>query len=305
MRGRVLLAVLAAGTVVNGLFLDFVPAWRQALFAALATAAYLHGRHLPGRRDWLVLTVVALAAGGYALSAPADALGALTVLAVFTVLPWLVGRFRRQQADLVRAGAERVARLEREREFVAERVRLVERARIAADMHDSLGHELALIALRAGALELAAGMTGPNRTAAAELRVSAVTATDRLRHTVGLLGTGPADPLDVLVRRAREAGMTVRLHRGDAPADPVVDRVVREALTNAARHAPGAAVDVRVEWSAGTLTVTVHNPVTGPPGRAGDGTGLAGLRAHLDLLGGTVRAGPDGDGFTVTASVPR
>jgi DNA-binding NarL/FixJ family response regulator len=69
MRGRMLLAVIAGGTVLNGLFLDFVPAWRQALFAALALAAYLQGRHWPGRRDWMVLAVAALSAGGFLLKA--------------------------------------------------------------------------------------------------------------------------------------------------------------------------------------------------------------------------------------------
>ncbi|MEK8107283.1 histidine kinase dimerization/phosphoacceptor domain-containing protein [Micromonospora sp. M12] len=104
-------------------------------------------------------------------------------------LPWLAGRFRRQQADLVRAGAERVTHLERERQFVADHARLRERAQIAADMHDALGHELALIALRAGALELAPDTTESSREAAAKLRESAVIATDRLRHTVNRLRT--------------------------------------------------------------------------------------------------------------------
>jgi signal transduction histidine kinase len=320
VRNGALLLVIAASAVLNGLFLDRVPAWRQALFAVVAIAAYLHGRHLPVRRGWVLTVAAALPAAGYAAVAPAAGLGALMALAVFGTLPWLAGRFRHQQADLVRAAAERVEQLEREQVLAAEQVRLRERARIAADMHDSVGHELALIALRAGALELAPDMTEGNRDAAMKLRASAVTATDRLRHTVSLLRAGgtaptevPNESLDALVGRARDAGMTVHLHRSDA-AEPeaasapgrAVHRVVQESLTNAARHAPGAAVDVRVDRADDTVTVTVRNALTDPhpPPGPDAGTGIAGLREHVGLLGGTLRAGTEHGRFTVTACLP-
>jgi signal transduction histidine kinase len=310
VRNGVLLVLIAGAAVVNGLFLDRLPPWRQALFAALLVLAYLHGRHLPARRDLPLLCAAALCAAGFMVLDVSTGVGALLALGIFVTLPWLAGRFRRQQADLVRAGTQRVAHLERERQFVADRARLLERARIATDMHDALGHELALIALRAGALELASDMTARNREAAAQLRASAVTATDRLRHTVSRLRTGPEpafdDTLDALVERARDAGMTVRLHVAPegAPADGAVHRVVREALTNAARHAPGAEVDIRVERSDGTVAVTVRNPVTQQPPGSGTGTGLTGLREHVEAIGGTLRADAGDGAFTVTACLP-
>ncbi|WP_311931823.1 histidine kinase [Microbispora sp. H11081] len=323
MRNRTILAAIAVAGVVNGLHLDHVPAWRQSLFAMLALAAYLHGRHLPERRDWLVLVVAAIPGAVFVVPDFWVGATALMALGIFVVLPWLAGRFRRQQAELVRAGLERVTRLEREQELIAERARLRERARIAADMHDSLGHELALIALRAGALELAADMIGRNREAAARLRESAVTATDRLRRTVGVLrapatddaGRVPTEPPDetveALVDRARGAGMAVDLRydgaRGSLPplVDRAVHRVVQESLTNAARHAPGADVLVHIERSAEAVVVTVRNPVAGAvAGPAGGGSGLAGLRERARLLGGTLRAGPQDDGFAVTARFP-
>jgi signal transduction histidine kinase len=325
-----LLVVIAGAAVLDGLFLDHpIPAWRQMLFAILAVAAYLHGRHLPVRRDWLLLAGAALPAAAYTVSAPSTGVGALMALGLVVTLPWLAGRFRRQQAALIRAGAERVAQLERGQAFVAEQVRLRERARLAADMHDALGHDLALIALRAGALELAPDMTEPNREAATGLRASAVAATDRLRHTVGLLRADrtaptqvPGESLDALVDRARDAGMRVHLHRGDvcspAPAEQAVDptpaapetravhRVVQEALTNAARHAPGADVEVLVERARDAITVTVRNPITQGPRRprSSSGTGIAGLRGHVGLLGGTLHAGATHGAFTVTAWLP-
>lgn len=318
MRNGAILAVIAGFGLLNGLDLDAIPPWRQLLFVALAVVAYLHGRHLPVRRSWPLLAVVATPGVVYLVLDFWTGVGALMTLGLFVVLPWLAGRFRRQQAELVAAGRERVAQLEREREFAAERVKLGERARIASDMHDSLGHELALIALRAGALELAADMTERNREAAAQLRASAVTATDRLRRTVGVLresGAIPAEPpdesIEALVERARGAGMVVALHHAGAQSvlPPLVDRaahrVVQESLTNAARHAPGADVLVRIEQTHDAVTVTVANGAVGStPEPADDGSGIAGLRERVRLLGGTLRAGRRDGGFTVAARFP-
>lgn len=310
MRNGALFVLVAGSAVANGLFLDRIPLWRQVLIVLLATAAYLHGRHLPVRRDGALLAAVAAATAGCAVVDLPAAVGALLVLGVFVTLPWLAGRFRRQQAALVRAGAEQVRHLEREQQFVADHARLLERARIAADMHDALGHDLALIALRAGALELAPEMTGANREAAAELRVSAVAAADRLRHTVTGLRTAP-DPayeisLDALVDRARDAGMPVRLHRaaGVGLTDRAVHRVVQEALTNAARHAPGAEVDIRLDRTGDSVTVTVCNPIEGPPASSGAGSGIAGLRDYLGRVGGTLRVDATPGTFTLTARLP-
>ncbi|MDF5754458.1 histidine kinase [Spongiactinospora sp. TRM90649] len=310
--------MIAGSCLVNGLYMDQPPLWRQALFGVFAVVAYLHGRHLPVRQGVVILLAAAVPGAGIAVAADFWAgVTSLVVLGVFVALPWLAGRFRRQQAELVRVSRERADRLEREREFVAERVRYRERARIAQDMHDSLGHDLALIALRAGALELASDMGERNREAAALLRASAVAATERLSRTIGVLREeqAPIEPPDesveALVARAREAGMAVDLRR-DGPSealppllDRAVHRVVRESLTNAARHAPGADVLVRLERTAGTVTVSVvSTPARATPLPPGGGTGLAGLRERVRLLGGTLRAGPNSTGFAVTASLP-
>lgn len=347
MINRVVLAAIAGLGVLNGLYTDHLPAWRQLLFVALTGAAYLHGRHRPARHDGLLLAVAAVPAAAYLVPDVWRGTGALICLGLFVVLPWLAGRFRRQQAELVAAGRDRVARLERERELVAEHARLRERARIAADLHDSLGHELALIALRAGALELAGDLTKPHQEAAAALRVAAVTATDRLRRTVGLLrdpaSRTPTEPpeesVEDLVGRARDAGMTVELgyegQRAELPplVDRAVHRVVQESLTNAARHAPGAGVAVRIGHTTDGILVAVHDggtgaghipgipatggdrdarvghpadgiPAAGCDSPAGGGTGLAGLRERIRMLGGTVHAGPRDGGFAVTARIP-
>ncbi|GAA1108678.1 sensor histidine kinase [Nocardiopsis composta] len=301
-----------------------------------------------GRRSERTAPVVALAAGAplvmlavygalwvrdgdlrSALTGLTDwAAGLLGVLAA-VVAPWLLGRFRRRQAELRAAGWELAERLERARDADRERARLRERARIATEMHDSLGHELALLAVRAAALEMAAG-AGPEaeewRSAAADLRASAHRATLRLREIIGALrddvreppgaGAEPDEGEDVaaLVARSAAAGMAVRLIREgpDIPAGPAgraVHRVAREALTNAARYAPGARVQVRVVREDGATEVRVSDGGSpgGNPGAhaAGNGSGLAGLRALVEGMGGSFQAGPErGGGFAVLARIP-
>lgn len=346
-----MLAVVAGLGLLDGLNLDGIATWRQLLFVVLAVAAYLTGRHLPVRRGWLVLAVAATCGAVRTVPDFWTGAGALMALGVFVVLPWVTGRFRRQQAELATAAQERVTRLEREQELVADRARLRERARIASDMHDSLGHELALIALRAGALELTADVPEHSREAVAQLRAAAVAATDRLRDTVGVLrqtGTStagsltadaptepPDESVDALVRRARDAGMTIVLHDSAPASDlpPLVERavhrVVQESLTNAARHAPGTDVLVSIERTAETVTATVRNSAThaaaiqvggesaltgeseptggrglGGGNGLGGGSGLDGLQERVRLVGGTLRAGPQPGGFAVTAYLP-
>lgn len=248
------------------------------------------------------------------------------------VFPWLAGRYLRQGRELAAAGWTRAAQLEREQRIVADRARLRERARIAQDMHDSLGHELSLIAVRAGALQVAADLPERHRDAAADLRVAASDATDRLQEIIGLLReegdeTAPLAPagesVRALVERAADSGLPVRYvdtaqsesesegegvgqgertePTGPEEAERTVYRVVQEALTNAAKHAPGAPVTVETGVSAVTVTNGApQHPGSGP----GAGSGLVHLRARVEDLGGTLDAGPHGDGFRVEALLP-
>ncbi|MEV2252262.1 histidine kinase [Streptomyces sp. NPDC050147] len=247
------------------------------------------------------------------------------------VFPWLAGRYLRQGRELSAAGWTRAAQLEREQRIVADRARLRERARIAQDMHDSLGHELSLIAVRAGALQVAADLPERHRAAAADLRVAASDATDRLHEIIGLLREegdevaplGPAgESVRALVERAADSGLPVRYaHDGEGDRTDQTDhtdhtegngharedtertvyRVVQEALTNAAKHAPGAPVTVEVREAA--VVVTNGAPQRPGPG-PGAGSGLVHLRARVEDLGGTLVAGPHGDGFRVEALLP-
>ncbi|MFJ8826303.1 sensor histidine kinase [Streptomyces sp. NPDC102467] len=290
---------------------------------ALAAFAYLMGLRSRAVRPSL-LVFAALAATGTAKIAArqvdpaAEWLVLMGTLLFGAVFPWLIGRYWRQSRELTAAGWARAEQLEREHRIVADRARLRERARIAQDMHDSLGHELSLIALRAGALQVTAGLAERHRTAAAELRAAASDATDRLHGIIGVLREEDDEPAPLapagesiaeLVDRAAESGLPVHLKGGPAPDDRTAYRVVQEALTNAAKHAPGAPVTVETAHRDSTTELTVTNgrahPTPAPPPPPGSGTGLLGLRARITALGGTFEAGPHEDGFRVTASLPR
>ncbi|MEV4253625.1 histidine kinase [Spirillospora sp. NPDC049652] len=221
-------------------------------------------------------------------------------LVLLGVLPWLVGRYRRQYQELLRAGWERVEQLEREQRIVAERERLRERARIAQDMHDSLGHDLALLAVRAGALQVAADLPERHREAVAELRAGAADATDRLHQIIGLLREATDGTVAGLVRNAVSSGMDVRLVQDGVPVDArTAYRVVQEGLTNAAKHAPGAAVAVRID--AASVTVT-NGPADEKPQLTGGGRGLDGLAGRVPAL--HAEPTPDG-GFELRAVLAR
>ncbi|MEU0771508.1 sensor histidine kinase [Streptomyces albogriseolus] len=236
------------------------------------------------------------------------------------VLPWLGGRYWRQSRELTAAGWLRAARLEEKQRFAEERARLRERARIAQDMHDSLGHELSLLALRAGVLQVAPDLPERHRAAAADLRAAAADATDRLHRIIGVLREDADEPLPLapagetvgqLVARAAESGLPVRCETGGRPVEPggvaerLLYRVAREALTNAARHAPGAPVLVELTGGPGaTVTVTNGTATQPSPAPSGGGSGLRGLRAAVTAVGGTFEAGPHGGGYRVRARVP-
>ncbi|UTO67834.1 histidine kinase [Streptomyces rapamycinicus NRRL 5491] len=174
---------------------------------------------------------------------------------------------------------------------------------MAQDMHDVLGHELSLIALSAGALKLAPGLADGHREAARDIRARAAAAVDRLGEVIGVLRQepdgAPPEPggADVaeLVERASASGLAVRLRSDGEPGEPPPDveravrRVVREALTNVAKHAPGAEATVHVRHTAEETEVRVVNgpaSAAAPVRSGGEGFGLIGLDERVGLAGG-------------------
>lgn len=291
------------------------------------------------RRDWL--TVVLLVAGAASLASPfADAytdlasgddpvrvaegawlleLGASVAAQV--VVPALLGGYLavRRRLALEQTARRRLAddaRHAREREAV-----LAERRRIAAEMHDAVGHQLALISLQAGALEVnpAAGPEVVERHAAA-VRTAATSAARDLRTILDVLGSDDAAPaahepqpglaeVPTLLDRTRSAGVQVRAELDLGPVDRVgastgraAYRIVQESVTNALRHAHGRPITVSVTVSPDDgIAIAVTNPVRpdGEAERAGQaadgrvGLGLGGLAERARSVGGMLSASPE------------
>ena len=251
---------------------------------------------------------------------PTAAIGAVLVVVGPVAAGWLVAHQRAQTARL----RELTGLLVRER-AAAERAALAEeRARIARELHDVIGHEVTVIALQADAAA-AALAKAPERAAApiAAIRRSAAEALAEMRRVVGMLRAAEEEDLrpqpglvDVpaLVEQSRAAGAHVdlTLRPPSRPTHASVElaayRLVQEALTNARRHAPGA------RWTSGSSGTTPrwwsrwstagHGAIPTPRPES-SGFGLVGMRERVRLLGGRLDAGPtDGGGFALTARLP-
>jgi signal transduction histidine kinase len=201
-----------------------------------------------------------------------------------------------------------------------------ERARIARELHDIVAHHISMIAVQAETARLTT--TGLPAAGAHQLSAIGDTARAALTEMRQLLGVLREDAeaesadrapqpgvrqLNELLDQARDATHTgTRLIlRGPPDAlDPGVDlaayRIVQEGLTNARRHAPGAAVDVELHYGDDTLRLRIRDNGPGPsePSSA-PGHGLLGMRERAAAVGGTLRTGPaPGGGFLVEATLP-
>ncbi|MEO3788503.1 histidine kinase [Actinocorallia sp. B10E7] len=226
-------------------------------------------------------------------------------------------RLRREQ---VAEFEQRALRAER----AAERERLLaaaeERTRIARDLHDSAGHAISVIAVRAGAARLR-HHRDPGRSLAAlteieELARQTAAEIDQLVTTLREAADGIEAPpglssLDTLIAHHRAAGLKVTLTSGgDArplarAADQAAYRILQESLTNAARHGTGSA-DITMAFGDTALLLAVSNPVSDGirAVRPGGGHGLIGMHERATLLGGELNTVRARDSFKVEARIP-
>lgn len=235
---------------------------------------------------------------------------------------WFAGERTRLRGEHVAELRDRALRVARD----AERERLLavaeERARIARDLHDSAGHAISAIAVRAGAARLRHDKD-PDRSRAALEAIEDVArrTVEDIDQMVGMLREeDPArdvvdDPpglasLESLIAQHQTAGLRVELsttgaRRGLVPsADQAAYRILQEALTNAARHGAGGA-RIELSYGDGAVGLTVTNPAraNGEP-RPGGGHGLVGMRERANLLGGTLEAERASGVFRVRARIP-
>jgi signal transduction histidine kinase len=325
----IVIAILAAFTATISMLISpagvLVPAHAGNVWAPLGTtlAAYGPFFYQRDRRAAFaaVGTLTLLVARVWEPSA-----GVITIGVLRTAVGPLLALYFSAREGMVRALRDRAERAERERTLLAEQARADERARLAGEMHDIVTHRVSLMVLQAGALRITA-TDDATRRAAEELRAAGCQALDELRDLVGILRTEPepdqsppATGLPALIAESTAVGSPARLEEDGDPAlaSPVVGRtayrIVREALTNVRKHAPGAQVLVRVSYGESQVKVSVRNgPVADPvnPAALGDlaatgsGLGIPGLRQRIEVVQGTLRAGatPDG-GFCLEATMP-
>jgi signal transduction histidine kinase len=317
VRQRHLAGTAAAGLLVAAMAivvaqlagLPTEPGPAMALGLAVLTGAAV--RRLPIRLAGAIAAGgLAVVAGSFATAWPPPSSAVPTLSALF----WLAG---------VACGLG-LRLLAARRRATAERVRQDERLELARELHDVVAHHITGIVVQAQAAQLVARKQPDQLDESLDGIARAGTdALAAMRRVVGLLRTdddaAPAAPgpeqLSELVDRFRSGGRTVslRLPDDDTLAWPpevtsTIYRVVQESLTNIAKHAPQAgSVTVSVTRNGPGLTVEVTDD--GPPAPARHhrgGYGLVGMRERLELLGGTLDAGPrTGAGWSVVATLPR
>jgi len=295
-----------------------------ALLLGIATAAESIGFRVPALILWCGCAISAIERLPLAAALPATSLALggyavvnedvwLTTLATTAGLA-LAGYVLRLDAE-ARGNAQRLLAQERAaRVAEAETAALAERARIAREIHDVLAHSLSaqLVHLEAARLLIE---RGADRETILERVVAARgMAREGLAETRQALSAlrGEMSPLEdflsELVATTDGADVTVTGERQPLPAEAsqAVRRVAQEALTNVRKHAPGAKVQVRLDYGEHEVTLDVRDS-GGPPGElggSGGGYGLLGMRERAELLGGSLDAGPDEEGFVVTLKVP-
>jgi signal transduction histidine kinase len=246
---------------------------------------------------------------------------ALSLIYAFLVgvAPVALGLLVQARRELSTRLAELTSSRDREQQLVTESALAKERAQLAREMHDVVSHQVSLIAVQAGALQVTAA-DPPVREAARTIRQLSVKTLEELRHMVDVLRaagsrTGELAPqprladIPRLIETSGVAALTVIDPRLDGQHWPdtverAAYRTVQEALTNVRKHAAGAKVEVRLSSYDGALEVEVINgppPSVAPAERLpGGGHGLLGLRERAELLGGSLLAGPTGErGFAV------
>jgi len=295
-------AVLALLGVAISL-LDRGPDW-TVLFLAAATAA---GRITPSRGALAAIVATAALAGLALLAAGRPVTGAVesafeVSLVGFVVLGFSQLQRTARQLELTRA---EVARLAAEGE----------RARIARDMHDLLGHSLSVIALKT---ELARRMLerDPGRAAAELGDVEAVVRTSMRDVREAVAGYRQID-LDTELAGARmalsAAGLEVAIERPPDALEPAADAllgwIVREGVTNVVRHSDGTRCSIWIRAHAGEVALEIvddgHGASQAPEPASPSGSGLAGIRERVEAAGGRMEAGrPAEGGFRLLAVVP-
>ena len=292
------------------------------IFLAVLTSAFLMGM-LPDRSQSVSGLAIGVGAAAIVVhNDPDQGWGDFFFISLLFTIVWLAGNALGAKLTQYKQAEERAARLEREREDRARAAVAEERARIARELHDVVGHSVSVMTVQASGVRrlllpeqererealLIVEQTG--REALAEMR-RLVDVLRRPEEAPALAPQPSLQHLDKLVDQVRESGLTVELKvEGDvaklpASVDLAAYRLVQEGLTNTLKHAQAHRAEVLVRYGNGEVEVVVADDGNGTGGGAGGGHGLVGLRERIAVAGGELDAGPrTGGGFQVRARLP-
>jgi signal transduction histidine kinase len=253
---------------------------------------------------------------------PRGQLGQLIFVSLIFAIVWVLGFTLGRKFAEADEARERAVRAEHEREERARAAVADERARIARELHDVVGHSVSVMTVQAsGVRRLLRPDQEREREALLIVERTGREALAEMRRMVGVLRRPEEAPalapqpslehLDRLVEQAREAGLPVDLRvQGDAvelPAgvDLTAYRLVQEGLTNAIKHARASRAEVLVNYGEGAIEVIVSDDGTGVGNGDGSGHGLVGMRERVSVYGGELDAGPKpGGGYRLRAKLP-
>jgi signal transduction histidine kinase len=293
-----------------------------ATFIAVLAAVFLFGL-LEDRRQAVAGLGIALAAGGVVtLNNPSQGWTDYVGVALLFTIVWLAAFAIGRKLEQAAAAHERADLLEREREAEARAAVAEERARIARELHDVVGHSVSVMTVQASAVRRRLNPDQDQEREALEIvEQTGREALAEMRRLVGVLRRPEEAPalapqpslehLDRLVSQARESGLPVELKIDGDPTQlpPGLDltayRLVQEGLTNAIKHAKASKADVVVRYGDGEVEITVLDDGPGGGDGGGGGHGLVGMRERVAVYGGELEAGPRAEGgYALRARLP-
>jgi signal transduction histidine kinase len=276
------------------------------IYLSLFASAYALTSRWPLRRWWpysLALVPVAIAMSSRSGGSIVSSAGWVAWFLAIAFASAAIGSAMRTRTESRREQARRTA--------------TEERLRMAQDLHDGVGHGLAVIAMQAGvALHVMERDPVKARESLQAIRDTSRESLEALRAELTRLSTEPGagqrtvrsglGDLPALVSRVRAGGLDVDLRSTEVPVTDEVGAVaylaVQEALTNVLRHSEASSARVVVAVEAGSLVVSVTDD--GQGGDVSEGLGIGSMRSRVERLGGTLSVGPTGGGFEVRAVIP-
>ena len=305
------------GSLINGKLTTYT----FGDFVAVLAATFLFGMLFRRDRSPIGLGIALVAAAFVVHNDPTQGLGDFAFISFTFTIAWLAGLALGSQLATAAHAIERAEHLEREREAEARAAVAEERARIARELHDVVGHSVSVMTVQASAVRrLLTPEQEREREALLVVEQTGREALAEMRRLVGVLRTPEEAPALVpqpslehvkkLVEQTREAGLPTQLNvEGEASALPAgIDltayRLVQEGLTNALKHANATQAEVLVRYEPDAVELVVRDNGNGSGNGGGSGHGLVGMRERVAVCGGKLEAGPTLRGYELRARLP-